>query len=222
MELFRHLDLEGTLTVQFLLNEWWNQEQGPENITQVRVASIFKKGNPDNQANYRPISLLNTYYKLMAAIIQKRLSTAIDEHLQQTQYGFRAHRSTIQAIQAIRRTMDKAEREGAKLGIILLDWEKAFDNISHTSLIKTLKKVQHPRQNTQHHHGHLQQTTILRSTPKDTLPVLRTGIRNTTRVPLITLPFRHGNVGTMVRHPPNTPPNQGARITIRRRHPTIR
>ena len=35
--------------------------------------------------------------------------------------------------------MDKAERTGDKLGIILLDWEKAFDKITHSSLVKTLE-----------------------------------------------------------------------------------
>ena len=40
--------------------------------------------------------------------------------------------------------MDKAERTGNQLGIILLDWEKAFDKISHSSLIHTLKRYRLP------------------------------------------------------------------------------
>ena len=40
--------------------------------------------------------------------------------------------------------MDKTEIEGTKLGIILLDWEKAFDKITHSSLLKTLKRYRNP------------------------------------------------------------------------------
>ena len=57
-----------------------------------------------------------------------------------TQDGFRKHRSTTQAIHCVRRTMEKAEREGSALHIVLLDWEKAFDKITHSSLIKTLER----------------------------------------------------------------------------------
>ena len=42
--------------------------------------------------------------------------------------------------------MEKAERDGAKLGVILLDWENAFDKISHTSLLKTLTRYRMPEQ----------------------------------------------------------------------------
>ena len=40
--------------------------------------------------------------------------------------------------------MDKAERSGTNLGIILLDWEKAFDKISHSSLLHTMRRYRLP------------------------------------------------------------------------------
>ena len=40
--------------------------------------------------------------------------------------------------------MDKAERTGTQLGIILLDWGKAFDNITHTSLLQTIDRFRVP------------------------------------------------------------------------------
>ena len=41
--------------------------------------------------------------------------------------------------------MDKAERAGESLGIILLDWEKAFDKVSRSSLTHTLHRFRvHP------------------------------------------------------------------------------
>ena len=42
-----------------------------EEAQQARIVSIYKKGNTSDLANYRPISLLNTMYKLLAAIVQQ-------------------------------------------------------------------------------------------------------------------------------------------------------
>ena len=97
----------------------------------------IKNGDPKQQENYRPISLLNYSYKLLADITQTRIQEGLENELQKTQYGFRKNKSTIQAIHCIRRLMDRAERTGEPLHTVLLDWEKAFDKITHTSLIKT-------------------------------------------------------------------------------------
>ena len=54
---------------------------GPDAL-QARVVLIFKKGATDDLGNYRPLSLLNTYYKLLAALLQRRLAQALGAHQQ--------------------------------------------------------------------------------------------------------------------------------------------
>ena len=106
-------------------------------ITDARVIAIYKKGDPTLQHNYTPISLLNSIYKLYGYIVKGRLEAGIEANLKSTQYGFRKGHSTIQAIHCIRRIKEKAERTGSSLGVILLDWEKAFDKITHKSIQNT-------------------------------------------------------------------------------------
>jgi hypothetical protein len=53
----------------------------------AQVVSIFKKGDTENIANYRPISLLNAIYKIFAEIIRQRLSDVIDPYICNTQLG---------------------------------------------------------------------------------------------------------------------------------------
>ena len=55
-----------------LLNRWWEEEQTPNDLTKANVASIYKKGNTDQQENYRPISLLKSIYKLYAVVMVLR------------------------------------------------------------------------------------------------------------------------------------------------------
>ena len=72
-----------------ILNSWWKTEEIPTEALRARVVSIYKKGDTSKMENYRPISLLNSIYKIYAAIIQRRLADAIDDRLQKTQFGFR-------------------------------------------------------------------------------------------------------------------------------------
>ena len=97
---------------------YW-EEGIPDDLTLARTYSLYKKGNPDLQENYRAISLLNTFYKLIASIVQNRLAEALDHKIMKTQYGFRKHRSTIDALFRARRLQDYAERKGQK-GLMLL------------------------------------------------------------------------------------------------------
>eukprot|EP00973_Karenia_brevis_P074432 10341164-Karenia_brevis.AAC.1 len=80
-----------------VLNEWWTNEDMPEEALLARVVLIYKKGDTNMCENYRPISLLNTMYKIMAAILQQRIQKGAEESLQATQYGFRKKRSTADA-----------------------------------------------------------------------------------------------------------------------------
>ena len=62
--------------------EWWNKEETSEEQLQARVVLIFKKGVTSDLDNYRPIFLLNSTYKILAAIIQRRLASTMDQKLQ--------------------------------------------------------------------------------------------------------------------------------------------
>ena len=117
----------------------------PEELTEANVASIFKKGDTQNLANYRPISLLNTLYKIYASIIHDRISTKIDGYITETQYGFRKKRSTAHALYLARRIQDLAEQSGENIALVLLDWEKAFDKIDQSRMMEALNRLNIPR-----------------------------------------------------------------------------
>ena len=69
----------------------------------TRVVPIYKKGDTDEPSNYRPISLLNSFYKIYMIVIRKRLQTVLEDVLTRTQYGFRPSRSTSHALFLTRR-----------------------------------------------------------------------------------------------------------------------
>ena len=58
---------------------------------------MYKKGDRRVAANYRPISLTSIVVKVMERIICKQLTAALEQsaRLSNTQFGFRANRSTV-------------------------------------------------------------------------------------------------------------------------------
>ena len=114
-----------------LIKQWWLKKEVPNLLTLARVVSLYKTGEPEKQENRRPISLLSTFYKTIADAIERRLETTLDKLLMNTQYGFRKSRSTLDALFVAKRMQEYSERAGQTGMTILLDWEKAFDKITH-------------------------------------------------------------------------------------------
>ena len=141
IELLKWLDAPNRDTLLLLINSWWSNKTAPEELFLARVAPIFKKGDTDVASNYRPISLLNSVYKVYMMMIRTRMQNSIEHLLTRTQYGFRPSKSTSHAIYLIRRIQDFAESKAAKLSIALLDWEKAFDKIQHDKLLVALSRL---------------------------------------------------------------------------------
>ena len=78
VDILKGMNDENLDVIRQLINQWWTEQTIPEDLTLAKVVSLYKKGNPEIQENYRPVSLLNTYYKLIVAGIQRRLAKALD------------------------------------------------------------------------------------------------------------------------------------------------
>ena len=95
MDFLKVLKEDSLEELEALYAQWWEQEWVPDEAMEARVAMIFKKGGSTKFENYRPISLLNSLYKIFAAILVKRTQEGVDETLQETQFGFRKNKKNI-------------------------------------------------------------------------------------------------------------------------------
>ena len=119
-ELLKYLDAGNKQAQLTILTDWWTSEIVPAEFLHAQVVSIFKKGDTQNIANYRPISLLNTIYKVYAQIV---ISRNADPHISKIQFGFRKNRSTVNALYIARRVQDIGEQSGENLVMAILDWK---------------------------------------------------------------------------------------------------
>ena len=140
-ELIKLLDEEAREILIELLNKCWEEEELFEEMNQAGLAVIYKKGPTNKHENYRPIAPLNIGYKLMASMIQKVISEAMDDRIDPAQFGFRSGRSTSQPIHIHRIIQAIHEEDGLELVTVLLDWEKAFDKIHQGSLLGALRRT---------------------------------------------------------------------------------
>ena len=101
----------------------WYFELIPEDLELADVVTLYKKGKVEDPANYRPIALLSSLYKIYASIIQKRLAAAVDDRISKRQYGFRQKKSTSQPLFVARRLQDWAEASGEKLFFPGMAWD---------------------------------------------------------------------------------------------------
>ena len=62
-----------------------------------------------------------------------------------TQYGFRKGKSIAHELYIARRIQDLAEQSGDNIVLVLLDWEKAFDNIDQERMFEALRRLNIPR-----------------------------------------------------------------------------
>ena len=114
----------------------------PTQLKIAKVVPIFKSGDRCNMDNYRPISLLSCFSKILEKIVSLRLSSflATCNILSDWQFGFRAHHSTIHPMIHLTNFLTNAINEKKHSLAIFCDLRKAFDCCDHSILLAKLHK----------------------------------------------------------------------------------
>lgn len=105
------------------------------------ITLIYKnKGDRRNLKNWRPISLLNVDYKIIAKVLANRLKYVLQYIISQDQTCCVQGRDIAENIVALRDVIHYIENNRGLQGIILkVDQEKAFDRVSHSYMFHALE-----------------------------------------------------------------------------------
>src|SRR6267154_4333915 len=112
----------------------------PDELKKSKTIRIFKKGDHTIMSNYRPISLLSIFSKILESLVSARLSSFLTKYniLYEYQFGFRSNYSTKLALVNSVDDILKALNEKQLVAGIFFDLAKAFDSIDHLILIDKL------------------------------------------------------------------------------------
>ena len=129
------------IILSYLFNACFNLSYFPKAWKHALVVPVPKPNKDStNPMNYRPISLLCSISKIFERIILKRLQNHITNHsiLPNEQFGFRQSHSTNHQAKRLVNIIQDSLRNKHSSGVVLLDVEKAFDNVWHDGLIHKL------------------------------------------------------------------------------------
>ena len=108
----------------------------------ARVLPIYKKGNRNDEGNYRPVSILPVASKVLEKIVYNQMHNYLEQNnlIDAFQSGFRSAHSTDTALTCLADKLRANIREGLYTGMVLIDIQKAFDTVDYTILTKKTKR----------------------------------------------------------------------------------
>lgn len=89
--------------------------------------------------NWRPITLLNTDYKLYAKVLANRLEHVLPYLIHEDQFGYMKGRNISNDILDLMSLINFCETEKQQAILISVDFQKAYDSLQHNSLREILK-----------------------------------------------------------------------------------
>ena len=113
----------------------------PDSLKIAKVIPLYKKDNPEEVGNYRPVSLLCAISKIFEKVAYNQLYNYFKQNklFYDCQYGFRDEHSTeltsLELIDRILLDLDKKKNPVT----VYMDLSKAFDTLDHKILLHKLK-----------------------------------------------------------------------------------
>ena len=101
---------------------------------------MFKGGDKKVFTNYRPVSVLPVYSKILQRLMYNRVIKFINKHdiLYTYQFGFKKGHSTYMPLTIIIDKIVEALENHEHVMVLYLDLAKAFDTVDHKILLNKL------------------------------------------------------------------------------------
>ena len=108
----------------------------PTEWKMARVTPVFKKGEKSDLNNYRPISVIPVFEKIVYDQLYQYLND--NQLFSSCQTGFRSLRSTLTALLEATNSWSVNIDNGFLNGVVFIDLKKALDTIDHEIILRKL------------------------------------------------------------------------------------
>jgi hypothetical protein len=127
-------DLKDLLNQRFIPNQVSNQQK------HASVVYLPKSNGDPTPDVFRHISLLTTKYEILVRIMARRLRRIMADHLRSNQFCAVPGNFILDALVTVRDAITYAENTGTPTCVLTLDFESAFDRMSHHYLFNLLRR----------------------------------------------------------------------------------
>ena len=124
-----------------MYNECFENSKLPTSMRKSLVTLIHKKDDKTKIDNYRPISLTNTDYRILAFILANRLQSVIKDIVGPDQVAYIKNRFTGTNIRLVQDLFNLYNETNLPGLFVFVDFKKAFDSTEWDFLFKTLKQI---------------------------------------------------------------------------------
>ena len=111
----------------------------PPSMLEGDITLIYKKKDPKDIRNYRPITLLNVDYKILTKILSDKLKLVCEATISAPQKGFVPGRQITDLTRQMYLLQDYVEAQNQEALLVMLDMEKAFDRCSWEFMMKSME-----------------------------------------------------------------------------------
>ncbi|KAK4806957.1 hypothetical protein QYF61_027324 [Mycteria americana] len=118
----------------------WLTGEVPDDWRLANVTPIYKKGQKEDPGNYRPVSLTSVQGKIMERFILSAFNRHVqaNQGIRPSQHGFMKGRSCLTNLISFYDKVTRLVDEGKAVDVIYLNFSKAFDTVSHSTLLEKL------------------------------------------------------------------------------------
>jgi len=142
MFLLKKCSLQIYIPLSHIFNLSFRLGKVPLKMKIARVIPIHKGGDNSDPDNYRPISLLSNFSKIIEKIMAIRLIDHLESNniISDFQFGFRKGHSTVHPMVVLDNFVSEALNKKNHAAAIFCDLRKAFDTVNHGLLLKKLRR----------------------------------------------------------------------------------
>ena len=112
-----------------------------QQLKTAKLIPVYKKGDPLDCTNYRPISLLSNLGKLIEKFVLSRMNKFLENHkcFYKNNFGSRKKHPTNHALMTIIEKIRNALNNNQYACGVFLDFQKAFDTVNRRILLSKLE-----------------------------------------------------------------------------------